>query len=113
MHVEIPASASRTGTWHSAPDNRDTCSGLEILLPNDQWRPYIERYYQPNDLEPTYYTVTSCGHTQIECVGLDHTQYLESMTIAEKRIGKQRRSVAVYPDCEPGITKVAWMVIEP
>ena len=80
-------------------------------MPNSDWRTYVERYYPADDLEPTYDTGTSCGHVQIECSNdeLLHSNFVR----AEKRIGKQSRSVAVYPDCEPGITKIAWMVIEP
>ncbi len=110
LKIEVPESAKPLGGYLDP-------YRVEFLIPNDQWRGYVDKYYPGKTLSEfsskTEYEYPSVciaafrsGAQLVKWVTSDEIQYLDTDQTAH-------RSVSVIPDCEPGKAYVRWSLGDP
>ena len=110
LKIEIPDSATKI-VGH-------TDSGVDFLMPNDEWRDYIETYYPDKKLTPRPAKEID-GSAPIACypafrAGMKLTNWTTGADIQYRDTDKNSyRFVSVTPDCEPGKAYVRWMLGDP
>lgn len=116
LKVAVPASATDV-TKGLGGGTESYAYSIDFLMPNDQWRNYLQRYY-PNGIQQSPLTYTP-GTVPAECVQAfrggvklqawvagDDIPYFDSGTPA-------RRHVSAIPDCKPGQVFVQWRLEHP
>lgn len=110
LKIEIPDSATDiVGHTHS---------GVDFLMPNDQWRDYIAAYYPDKKLTPRTAKEID-GSAPIACYpalrdGAKLMNWTTGGNIQYRNTEKNRyRFVSATPDCEPGKTYVRWGLGDP
>ncbi|SHQ64410.1 Uncharacterised protein [Mycobacteroides abscessus subsp. abscessus] len=110
LKIEVPESAKPLGGYLDP-------YRVEFLMPNDQWRSYVDKYYPGKTLSEftskTEYEYPSVciaafrsGVHLVKWVTSDEIQYLDTDQTAH-------RSVSAIPDCEQGKAYVRWSLDKP
>ncbi|GAB11396.1 hypothetical protein GOARA_068_00550 [Gordonia araii NBRC 100433] len=110
LGIQIPTSATEVHASHD--DWQGTCTSVEFLLPNDQWRRFVESNHpvpvQPSASSGGY----TCGPSKVSCEGdaapLDLNAALRAFEIRSTGDDGVETSIHVTPNCRPGSTRVTW-----
>ncbi|MEZ0366127.1 hypothetical protein ACAG26_20845 [Mycobacterium sp. pUA109] len=104
LKIEIPKSATNI-VGH-------TDKGVDFLMPNDQWRDYVAKYYPGKTLSQFPYA--TAYEAPAECIpafrsGAKLVMWVTGDEIQFRKTDhNMRRSVSVTPDCEAGKALVQW-----
>ena len=95
-----------------------TGSGVDFLMPNDQWRDYVAKSYPEKQLSRTPLVKETDGSVPAMCLpafrsGTKLEQWSTTDRIQFRDTDKSKiRGVTVTPDCEPGKTYVQWILVD-
>lgn len=116
LKIQIPASA--TDVVKTIEPSTGMAYAVEFLMPNDQWRSYIAKYYPGQTFSrfpytKEYFIPTPC--VDAARTGVIMTEWIiEGDDIAYFHTGKTaHRFVSITPDCKPGLAYVHWLLENP
>lgn len=108
LKIEIPKDATNiVGS---------TDHGVKFLMPNDQWRGYVAKYYPGKTLSQFPIASELDGSVPAMCIpafrsGTKLTAWVAAGEIQYRNTDQQTdRTVRVVPDCEPNKAYVQWML---
>lgn len=110
LKIEIPKSATSL-----LPET----NSVAFLMPNDQWRDYVAKYYPDKQLSQSPANKETDGSVPPMCIpafrsGTKLTSWTTGAKIQYRNTDKSAiRGVVVTPDCEPGKAYVQWSLGSP
>ncbi|ORB58659.1 hypothetical protein BST43_09665 [Mycobacteroides saopaulense] len=109
LKIEIPKSATNI-VGH-------TDSGVDFLIPNDQWRDYATKYYPGKALSERPSKEVD-GSVPAMCIpafraGTKLSHWIAGENIQSRDNRLEYRFISVTPDCEPGKAFVQWRLSDP
>jgi hypothetical protein len=110
LKIEIP----KTATSFLPETN-----SVAFLMPNDQWRDYVAKYYPDKQLSQSPASKETDGGVPPMCIpafrsGTKLTSWTTGAKIQYRNTDKYAvRGVVVTPDCEPGKAYVQWSLSNP
>lgn len=108
LRIEIPDSATEVQKLVD-PDR------VQFLMPNDQWRDYVQGYFPGRDLTSEAITSELHGEVPPLCIQAFRDGHPLSSRSASDEIRwfdtdlRYRRGVSVVPECEPGQAYITWI----
>ncbi|TDH56697.1 hypothetical protein E2F47_06090 [Mycobacterium eburneum] len=106
LKIEIPKSATNI-VGH-------TGKGVDFLMPNDQWRDYVAKYYPGTTFTRFPANKETDGSVPLMCIpafrsGVKLVKLVTGDDIQYRKTkDKVHRTVIVTPDCEPGKAYLQW-----
>lgn len=117
LQVSVPDSATEVSKGLGS-GSQGYAYKVEFLIPNDQWRDYVQSYY-PDGVQESRIARTNVGLVPWQCkqafrdgtsfrgwVAEDQIPYFDSTDTAT-------RHLSVLTDCQPGHTLVQWRLYDP